>query len=110
MITVFPCARKILEKDIPTFICQSKSLSISASTSNLNYSVAKEHFNLQKRETDVSNTLIMFLKLYKYFQAVTLDVQVYQVLLTQDPTLLSDSYVSEQMHDTYVQNSTSCSK
>lgn len=50
-ITVLPCARKLLEQDTPTFICQSKSLSISASTCNLNDSVAKEHFNLQNRRS-----------------------------------------------------------
>lgn len=39
--------KKFLKQYTPTFICQSKSLSISASTRNLNDSVAKEHFNLQ---------------------------------------------------------------
>lgn len=51
MITVLPCARRLLKQDTPTFICQSKSLSISASTRNLNDSVAKEHFNLQNRRS-----------------------------------------------------------
>lgn len=114
MITVFPRARKLLEKDILTFICQSKSLSISASTSNLNYSVSKEHFNLQKRERDVSNTLIMFLKLHKHFQAVTLDVQVIKSCSLKiqhcSVTAVCQNRCMTCKFKTVFQNSTSCSE
>lgn len=70
MITVFSCTRKLLEQDIPTFICQSKSLSISASTSNLNDSVAKEHFNLQSRKSKRKFQINYVLKPYRHFQAL----------------------------------------
>lgn len=74
MITVVLRARKLLEQDIPTFICQSESLSISASTSNLNYSVAKEHFNLQNRKK-------MFQRDSLYFKSFTNVFKLLQLIL-----------------------------
>lgn len=70
-ITVLPCARKLLEQDTPTFISQSKSLSISASTSNLNDSVAKEHFNLQNRRGKKEVFKEIVLKPCKHFRSLT---------------------------------------
>lgn len=69
MITVLPCARKLLEQDIPTFICQSKSLSISASTSNLNDSVAKEHFNLKNRSNKKFSKKLCFKTLQTFLNS-----------------------------------------
>lgn len=102
-ITVLLWARNLLEQDIPTFVCQSKSLSISASTSNLNDSVAQEHFNLQSRKSKKGisknfcfKTSQTFSSSYDWSSSLCpawahhLEKD-YEALLTQDPTLLHDS-------------------